>query len=133
MPVERHAIVAVIRRDGRILLVRRGPDAPMPGYWAPPSGRIESGESQESAVVREVREELGLHVTPIEKVWECPTRDGGFVLHWWLAEAGDEEARPDPREVSDLRWIRPGEFDDLDPAFEEHRPFFEEVLPRLEP
>lgn len=129
----RHAVVAVILRGGRVLVVRRGPDAIMSGYWAPPSGRIEPRESQEAAVAREAREELGLEVSPIRKVWECPTDDGGFVLHWWLAEAEPGDVRPDPREVSEARWVRPEEHERLDPTFEGDRRFFEEVLPRLEP
>ncbi|HEX6261289.1 MAG TPA: NUDIX domain-containing protein [Actinomycetota bacterium] len=127
----RDAVVAVIRREERVLMVRRGPDAPMAGCWAPPGGRIEPGETQEEAVSREVREELGLEVRPVEKVWECPTHDGGYLLHWWLAEASAGEIRPDPAEVSEARWILPEEFDDLEPTFEAHRPFFEEILPTL--
>lgn len=131
-PAERHAIVAVIRRDGRILVVRRGPDAIMSGYWAPPSGRIEPGETQEAAVSREIREELGLEARPIRKVWECPTDDGGFLLHWWLAEAEPGEVRPDPREVTEARWVLPEEFHRLDPTFEGDRRFFDEVFPGLD-
>lgn len=129
---QRHAVVAVIRRGDRILVVRRGPEAIMTGYWAPPSGKIEPGESQEAAVAREVREELGLDARPIRKVWECPTDDGGFLLHWWLAEAGSGEVRPDPREVSEVRWVLSEEFHGLDPTFEGDRRFFEEVLPDLD-
>ena len=103
----------------------------MPGFWAPLSGRIEPGELQRDAVVREVREEVGLEVTPVRKVWECPTHDGGFQLHWWLAEASRGQLRPDPREVSEARWILPEEFGDLEPTFEAHRRFFEEILPTL--
>ena len=55
----REAVVAVIIRGRDVLLIRRGADVPDPGYWAPPSGTIESGESQEAAVIREVREEVG--------------------------------------------------------------------------
>lgn len=131
MPLQRHAVVAVILREGHVLMVRRGPDAPMAGFWSPPSGRIEQGESQEAAVVREVREELGLVVRPVEKVWECPTHDGGYLLHWWLAEADLGEPRPDPREVSEVRWISPKEFAGLAPTFEAHAGFFEEILPML--
>jgi len=131
VPEHRHAVVAVVLREGRVLAVRRGPDAIMSGYWAPPSGRIEPGESQEAAVVREIREELGLEVTPSRKVWECPTDDGGFLLHWWMVEAEPGEPRPDPREVSEVRWVLPDEFHALDPTFEGDRRFFDEVLPGL--
>ena len=82
------AVVAVVRRDGRYLVIRRGPGVIWPGYWTPLSGRVERGEAQEATVAREVAEEVGLHARPIAKVWECPTEDGRFLLHWWIAEAG---------------------------------------------
>jgi len=54
---------AVIKDEaGRLLLIRRGHE-PGKGLWSIPGGRIEPGESDEAALVREVREETGLAVT----------------------------------------------------------------------
>jgi ADP-ribose pyrophosphatase YjhB (NUDIX family) len=54
---------AVIKDDlGRLLLIKRGHE-PGKGLWSIPGGRVEAGESDEAAVVREVREETGLAVT----------------------------------------------------------------------
>lgn len=56
---------AVIARQGRLLLVRKGPDDPhQPGRWEFPGGRMKLDESPDEALVREVREEVGLHVRP---------------------------------------------------------------------
>lgn len=55
---------AVIKdADGRLLLVRRGHE-PGKGLWSLPGGRVEDGESDAEALVREVAEETGLAVTP---------------------------------------------------------------------
>lgn len=132
----REAIVAVLRQGDRVLVIQRGPLVMLPGYWTPLSGRIEPGESQEAAVVREVREEIGIRVTPVAKVWECPTDDGDFFLHWWTAhlESGQVESMQlilDPGEVSDARWVTPDEFLQMTPTFAGDREFFERVLPEL--
>lgn len=53
--------MALIGHEGRLVLIRRLA-APLAGYWAPPAGYVESGESVPEAVIREVREETGLEI-----------------------------------------------------------------------
>ena len=93
--------------------------------------RIEAGESQEAAVVREVGEETGLHVRALEKVWECPSDDGLFRLHWWTVDTDSAELELDPGEVSEARWVTPAEFLELKPTFEADREFVSHVLPSV--
>ena len=58
---------AVIVEEGRVLLIRRGTE-PLKGHWSLPGGLLELGEGLVDAVVREVREETGLEVEPIELI-----------------------------------------------------------------
>jgi ADP-ribose pyrophosphatase YjhB (NUDIX family) len=58
---------AVVVNQGRVLLVRRGTE-PLKGEWSLPGGVLELGESLHSGVVREVQEETGLTVEPLELV-----------------------------------------------------------------
>jgi 8-oxo-dGTP diphosphatase len=60
-------IGAVIVHENRVLLVRRGSE-PLRGHWTLPGGALEVGESLAEGVVREVREETGLLVEPLELV-----------------------------------------------------------------
>ncbi len=92
---------------------------------------MEPGESQEETVVREMREELGLEVHPVAKIWECTTDDGSFLLHWWSVEIGSGELELDPREAADAQWVNASEFRALDPTFRGDLEFFERVLPSL--
>lgn len=128
---QRDAIVAVVRRAERILVIQRGPRARFPGYWAPLSGKVEVAETQEEALIREVHEEVGLEVSPLAKVWESQTEDGTFRLHWWMAEAEQGGIVMQPGEVSDVRWVTPQEFSRLEPVFAADRVFFDRVLPQL--
>lgn len=125
--------MAVISRRERVLVIRRGNEVPFSDYWSPVSGKIEPGEGQAEAVVREVREELGMVVVPVRKVWECPSSDGAYRLHWWIAELADETADLvlDPREVSEARWIRAAELRTFSKVFEADVRFFEEIFPAL--
>jgi 8-oxo-dGTP diphosphatase len=127
----KHAVVAVIRRAGRVLVIQRGPGASFAGYWSPPSGRIEAGETQPEAVAREMHEELGLEVRPVAKVWECPTDDGEYLLHWWTVEEDGAVLAPDPREVGAVLWVDSEAFLRLEATFQGDRVFFATVLPHL--
>lgn len=51
---------AVIVRDGRVLIVRRGPGERHAGFWEFPGGKIDPGETPQACIERELREELGI-------------------------------------------------------------------------
>jgi 8-oxo-dGTP pyrophosphatase MutT (NUDIX family) len=129
----REGIVAVISQGERVLVIRRSNEVPHPNYWAPVSGKIEPGETQAAAVVREVREELGVAALAVRKVWECRSSDGIYRLHWWTADLEEESAVLvlDTREVSEARWIRPAELRSLERVFGADVRFFEETFPSL--
>ena len=114
-----------------MLVIQRGPGSMLPGYWSPPSGRIEPGEIQAEAVLREMQEELGLAVKPVAKVWECLTDDGGYRLHWWTVDEDGGPITPAPDEVAGTRWVDAEGFQALSPTFKGDRKFFREVFPGL--
>ena len=58
---------AIVVSRGRVLLARRG-NQPLKGRWSIPGGVVELGESLKDAAIREVREETGLEVEPLELV-----------------------------------------------------------------
>jgi ADP-ribose pyrophosphatase len=69
---------AVILVDDRVVLVRRA-HPPMEGQWTLPGGTVELGETLEAALVREMREEIGLdiEVGPVIEVFDRVERDAG--------------------------------------------------------
>lgn len=54
------AAVALIDRDGRVLLAKRPEGKSLAGLWEFPGGKVEQGETPESALIRELYEELGI-------------------------------------------------------------------------
>jgi ADP-ribose pyrophosphatase YjhB (NUDIX family) len=110
---------ALIVRDGRVLLIRRG-QAPLLGEWSLPGGVLECGETLREATIREAREETGLVVETGELlgVYERVIRadDGRVRYHYVLIDllcrpaAGDLKAGTDAAEV---RWFAREELDGL--------------------
>jgi ADP-ribose pyrophosphatase YjhB (NUDIX family) len=79
---------AILVDQGRVLLVRRGSE-PLKGEWSLPGGLLEVGESLTAGVIREVREETGLLVEPIEliELLDRIHRDGDRVrYHYVIAD-----------------------------------------------
>ena len=80
---------------GRLLLIRRG-HAPSAGLWSVPGGRVEAGESEVEAVVREMAEETGLRVRP-ERVLGRVRIDGDgvvFTVTDWVCTLLDPGQQP---------------------------------------
>jgi 8-oxo-dGTP diphosphatase len=103
-------IVAITRDDGRLLCIRRSLHVhPAPGKICFPGGGIEIGESQPDAVVREMKEELGIDVEPVRQCWRWESPDSPLVLWGWIAQWIAGELRPDPAEVGDVLWLMPDE------------------------
>jgi 8-oxo-dGTP diphosphatase len=102
---------AVIRDDdGRLLLIRRR-NPPGAGLWSLPGGRIEPGETDQQAVVREVAEETGLAVTcgPLIGTVRRPGLDGAVldVRDYAAVVTGGTLAAGD--DAADARWVTPAQ------------------------
>ncbi|HEX3096747.1 MAG TPA: Nudix family hydrolase [Usitatibacter sp.] len=112
---------AVIERPGEFLLAQRPAGKPYPGYWEFPGGKIEPGEDARSALVRELREELGIEAreaTPwITRVYAYT--HATVRLHFFRVTAWDGEPRP--LEDQAIRWQRP-ESPDVSPMLPANAP-----------
>ena len=103
--VVREGVIAVIRRDGRYLVIKRSETVIAPGKICFPGGGIEPGETLRDAVVRECREELGVMVVPGEEI-DVSVTPWNVRLHWFTASlSGNENFVPDPKEVAEVRWM----------------------------
>lgn len=117
-PTRVPCVGAVIRdAAGRILLIKRGHEPGM-GLWSVPGGRVEPGETDEQAVVREVREETGLEVAcgPLLGAIERPGTAGTIlqISDYRAVVTGGELVPGD--DAADARWLTLQEAAELDDA-----------------
>lgn len=115
--------LAVIVQSGSILMIRRGIE-PFYGYWCPPGGVQEEGESLEKTAIRETKEETGLEVDVVEELGRVvgPT-DGALSSHIPVQDLrrkpGTKLTRGDGGEVGSIRRAR-----------QPHNPAFHKGVPR---
>ncbi len=109
---------ALIDTDGRILLAQRPKGKPQAGKWEFPGGKMEMDERPEAAIVRELREELGIE--PCERClqpFSFVSHDyGDFHLLMPLYLCRQWDGFPRPLEGQAIKWVFPDRLTELDLA-----------------
>ena len=98
----------------RVLISQRPLDgAVLGGYWEFPGGKVEVGETVEAAVVRELREEVGLDVEPGQRLSpiEHGYAHGRVRLEAMLCRLREAGQEPSCRQVVQWRWVRVDELE----------------------
>ena len=102
---------ALVDKDGRVLLQQRREGRHMAGLWEFPGGKVEPGERPERALVRELKEELGIDVTADALApaafASAPLGERHLVLLLYLCRAWEGE--PHALDAAALKWLMPQE------------------------
>jgi len=108
-PRARKLVVAglIVGDDGRILITQRRADQALGGRWEFPGGKVEPGEAPVDALVRELREEIGVTVS-VGRIWDVlfhayPEFDLVMLVYVCRILAGT--GPPRAVEVADLAWV----------------------------
>ncbi|HYU85416.1 MAG TPA: (deoxy)nucleoside triphosphate pyrophosphohydrolase [Kribbellaceae bacterium] len=118
----RRVVVGVaLVRDGRVLAALRRPSASTPGGWEFPGGKTEPGETDEQALVRELREELGVEVAVGDLLGDQPMGQR-YVLRVYTGRI--LSGQPELREHAEIRWLAADSLYDVD-WLAADRPFLE--------
>jgi len=100
--------VALIDRDGRVLLAQRPEGKSMAGLWEFPGGKVEPGETPEAALIRELQEELGIDTwqSCLAPLTFASHSYQGFHLLMPLFACRKWQGTPLGREGQALKWVR---------------------------
>jgi 8-oxo-dGTP diphosphatase len=101
--------VALIDPEGRILLAQRPAGKSLAGLWEFPGGKVDPGETPEAALIRELREELGIETKAscLAPLTFASHSYDDFHLLMPLFACRRWEGIPQPQEGQTLAWVRP--------------------------
>jgi 8-oxo-dGTP diphosphatase len=118
--MKKQAVMIILEEKGKFLLGKRSLlKSKAPGYWCPISGHIEEYETEQAAVIRESKEELGVDVLPLRKIATILSDDGTVLLHWWKVKISSGQPTINNNENEAIGWFSKEELKDLCPVFEE--------------
>lgn len=108
--------VALIDVDGRVLLAQRPQGKSMAGLWEFPGGKVETEETPEAALIRELQEELGIDT------WQSCLAPLTFASHSYedfhllmpVFACRKWQGTPVPKEGQVIKWVRPENLRDYD-------------------
>ncbi len=109
LPLVLVAAVALVDADGRVLIARRPEGKAMAGMWEFPGGKIETGERPELALIRELKEELGIDVTEacLAPLTFASHAYEKFHLLMPLYVCRRWKGMVTAREGQELKWVKP--------------------------
>ncbi|MEU9835965.1 (deoxy)nucleoside triphosphate pyrophosphohydrolase [Streptosporangium sp. NPDC048047] len=103
---------AILDGDGRLLAAQRAEPPELAGGWELPGGKVDPGEDDQTALVRECLEELGVIVAAGAQVGGDWPLTGDYVLRVWMARI--TEGEPEAKEHLELRWLAAHELFDVE-------------------
>lgn len=105
-------VAAIVEQQGRYLITQRRSTDVLAGLWEFPSGKVETGETDEATLRRELRERAGVTADVGGAIAQRTHRHDGYVVDLVLYRATTAPTpKPRPLRAADLRWVAPHELE----------------------
>lgn len=111
-PAPIRVVAALIARDGKYLITQRRSTAVLPLLWEFPGGRVESGESDQAALQRELHERLGVESVVKQLISYVCHHYEHYTIELYLYECALASDAVQTHAVNDARWVSSEDFDD---------------------
>jgi len=119
--------VAIIEKEGRILIARKSREGPLKDRWEFPGGKVEEGETAEECVKREVFEELGIDIAVKECVCACTYNYVHMSVELLAYRASHVSGEVRRHEYQQVQWVMPSELNTYDFP-EANRPLINKLM-----
>jgi 8-oxo-dGTP diphosphatase len=98
---------AMLERNGRYLITQRRPEASLPLLWEFPGGRVQEGETDEAALARELREEMGIEVRVFDELMHTQHAYTRYEIDFrvFRCKLVTPETEFQHKRVHDHRWV----------------------------
>lgn len=112
-----NSVACIVYKDGKILVAHRIPKGDMGNRWEFPGGKVDAGETDQMAIVREMREEFGVKAVPGEKITSCSFfhKEKECFLNAYLVQL-EHDGIEKPyvlTEHTEYKWVFPKEIENL--------------------
>lgn len=115
MKNEIDVVAAIVIKDGLILSTKRGSKSTLEGYWEFPGGKIETGETPQEALRREIQEELDLFVKVEEDLYMKNIHEYNFgIVNLSTYISYLDKGELILKEHTDYKWLKVSDLDQLD-------------------
>jgi 8-oxo-dGTP diphosphatase len=104
-------VAAMLEKDGCYLITQRRPGGTLPLLWEFPGGRVEDGETDETALARELREEMGIEVLVRGRVMQVNHSYSEYDIDFRVYRCKLVSGEIVHHRVHDHRWVRPTDLD----------------------
>lgn len=107
-PLVKVVAALIFNNEGRLLITQRNANTHLGGLWEFPGGRLETGETHQQALAREIKEEVDLNIEVLSFFWQEKEEYESRIIDisFYKCRMDPPRQRVSPKDVADYRWIQ---------------------------